>query len=40
MTPQKEDDSVFKFIAALQGFLQALPVKSAILFCLMDLTQI
>jgi hypothetical protein len=32
MTPQKEDDSVFKFIAAPQGFLHALPVKSAILF--------
>jgi len=32
MTPQKEDDSVFKFIAAPQGLLQALPVKSAILF--------
>ena len=31
MTPQKEDDSVFKFIDAPQGFLQALPVKSAIL---------
>jgi len=26
-----EDDSVFKFIAALQGFLHALPVKPAIL---------
>jgi len=37
MTPQKEDDSVFKFIAALQGFLHALPLKSAILFEIDDL---
>jgi hypothetical protein len=32
MTPQKEDDSVFKFIAGPQGFLQASLVKSAIPF--------
>jgi hypothetical protein len=40
MTPQKEDDSVFKFIAALQGFLQCPADKSAIPFSLMDLTAI
>jgi hypothetical protein len=34
-----EDDSVFIFIAALQGFLHALPIKPAFFFSLMDLTQ-
>jgi hypothetical protein len=35
-----EDDSVFKFIAAPQGFLHALPVKPAFFFSSMNLTQI
>jgi hypothetical protein len=37
MTPQKEDDSVFKFIAALQDFLQALPLNRQFFLSLMDL---